>query len=158
MTLMETCGLSDKRRLRAWVLQQTLCWPIVAAWLVLGADAVWSSQIECPKILSAISRPEDGVPGHAPDLSRVAKRLGTNVAWIEQCMRAYGRRSRRPGLESAEGREMKLEALEVYEREEPREPEERGVVELRRIPDRQPKLPKKKKKPSSSGFGDEEEQ
>ncbi len=85
------------------------------------------------------------------DISEVAKKLGTSVAWVEQCMRTYGRRPRRPGLESSEGRESKLEAMESYEPEESLEPEDRGEKGLPRTRSKPPQLKRQRPKDGDSG-------
>ena len=127
-------------------------------WAALGSSLVallsttgWAAQIECPKVISVISRNTSGGAGRGPDISEIAKDLGTSVAWIEHCMRTYGRRPRRPGLESAEGRESRLEAMESYEPEEPLEPEDRG--ERDRPPSREKQRKLSQKKPTPSGLG-----
>jgi hypothetical protein len=64
-----------------------------------------------------------------PDISEIAKRLGTTKIWVERCMRMYGRRPERPHRESAETREAELERMEA---EEPEEffPEDKGELEM----------------------------
>lgn len=106
--------------------------------------------VECAKVISAISKGKRPGSRGGSDISTVAEQLDTSVAWVEHCMRVYGRRPRRPGLESAEGRENRLEALEDYEPEEAMDPEEPGEVEVRRDRSKQPKF--NNKKPTPSGF------
>jgi hypothetical protein len=82
------------------------------------ATRAQAGQVPCTEILKAINRHVSRGQGRPVDLSELAEDMGTSVPWVEHCMRVYGRRSRRPGLESAEGREG---LLEDYEENEPEE-------------------------------------
>lgn len=137
-------SLPSRRTVRVFLL-------VVGLALLQAPAQIDAAQIECHKVISAIAREKRSSAGGATDLSKLGKEMGTSIAWIEHCMRTYGRRPRRPGLESAEGRENRLEALEIFEPEEPIESEDRGVMELPRIPERQPKIRAKRRSPSSSG-------
>jgi hypothetical protein len=80
-------------------------------------------RVECPAVISAAARSVSRRPGKVLDISKVAATLGTSKVWVERCLSVYGRRSHRPGQESAESREL---IPEIYEAEEP---EEKGVEE-----------------------------
>lgn len=90
------------------------------------ATRVGAGQVPCSEILKAINRHVSRAQGRPADLSDIADHLGTSVPWVEHCMRVYGRRSRRPGLESAEGRES---LLEDYEENEPEESAREDIEE-----------------------------
>jgi hypothetical protein len=76
------------------------------------------------------------------DISRIARKLGTTIPWTEHCMRTYGRRPKRPGLEAAESREAEMEAFEGDEPEEtfPEDLEEAGVPDLKERPEKSRRL------------------
>jgi hypothetical protein len=101
-------------------------------------------RIPCDQVMSRINREIGAEHGRAADLSLVAKRMGTSVAWVERCLTSYGRRAKRPGLESAEGREERLEKFEEDEPEEtfPEDVVEPGARPLHEHPEheRQPRL------------------
>ncbi len=92
-----------------------------------------AQRVSCDRVISRISHEEGIQHGNAPDMSMVARRLGTTVTWVERCMLAYGRRPKRPGLESAESREQHLESFEDQEPEEvaPEDVAEPGARELK---------------------------
>lgn len=91
---------------------------LLAVWLASSAPRAEAGRVACDVVISAVHRQVGILRGRSADLSLVAKRLGTTVPWIEHCMRAYGRRPKRPGLESAEAREEQLESFEDEEPEE----------------------------------------
>jgi len=94
-----------------------------------------AGQVACAEVISEVNRSIRVNGGVSPELSRVARDVGASPAWVEHCMRVYGRRARRPGLESTEGRESRLERFESDEPEEtaPEDVEEAGDdVEPRR--------------------------
>lgn len=115
--------------------RQAWRWLIVAAipavWLVVRPPNSRAGRVECARVISAVNREVRLRRGEQADISAVAQRLGTTVTWVEQCMRTYGRRPRRPGLESAETREGLLEKLEEEEPEEqfPEDLAERGALQ-----------------------------
>ena len=87
-----------------------------------------------------------------PDLSVVARKLGTQVLWVEHCMRSYGRNPRRPGRENAEGREEFFERLEEEELEEKASEDlEAGEDVPRELRDK-PRVLRPKKTPTPGGF------
>ena len=98
--------------------------------------------MSCDAVMSEANRELRTAKEIHVDLSKVAKKLGTSVAWTEHCMRAYGRRAKRPGLESAESREEELENLEEDEPEEamPEDKEEEGAPDLKVQPEKQRQL------------------
>jgi len=75
-------------------------------------------RVPCDAVIAAISREVRVQKGRSADMSLVAKRLGTDISWVEHCMLIYGRRPKRPGLESAETREARMEHWEEDEPEE----------------------------------------
>jgi hypothetical protein len=102
-------------------------------------------RIPCDQVISRVDRHADARQGHSvarfADLSAVAKELGTNVTWVERCMLAYGRRVRRPGIESAGTTERRLESFEEDEVEEVQpEDVEGGGGEFPERPERQRRL------------------
>jgi hypothetical protein len=95
--------------------------------------------VPCPEVMSEVTRQTSKLRGKSADMSEVAKKLGTSAAWVEHCMRTYGRRAHRPGLESQEGREQRLEALEEDEPEESAQEdvEEPGEHDIEEHPEKQ---------------------
>jgi len=75
-------------------------------------------RVPCDQVMAQLTHQVSSSKGGTADLTIVAKQLGTNIVWVERCMQAYGRRVVRPGLESAEGREERLENFEEDEAEE----------------------------------------
>lgn len=109
-----------------WALRLLCCLVVGAGcW---GASPARAAQIACADVISEVNRSIRLNGGTSPEISRLAKRLGSTPAWVEHCMRVYGRRARRPGLESTEGRESRLEQFESDEAEEiaPEDIEEPG--------------------------------
>jgi hypothetical protein len=96
-------------------------------------------RVPCDQVISRIHREVRVEHGRPADLSLVAKRMGTSVAWLERCLLSYGRRAKRPGLESAEAREERLEEFEEEEPEEtfPEDVEEPGARPLPEHPERE---------------------
>lgn len=80
--------------------------------------AISALRVPCERVISRINHEQAAQHGKAADMSMVAKRLRTTVTWVERCMLAYGRQPLRPGIESAEGREERLESFEDQEAEE----------------------------------------
>jgi hypothetical protein len=99
-------------------------------------------RIPCDQVISRVDHDLNAERGQAVDMLLVSRELGTSVTWVERCMRAYGRRVKRPGVESAETTEQRLESFEEDEPEEvqPEDVEEEGG-EFRERPEqqRQPK-------------------
>ena len=75
-------------------------------------------RVGCDEVVSRVDREKRAGHGRAADMSSLAQRLGTTVFWVEHCMLTYGRRPKRPGVESAEIREERMESLEENEPEE----------------------------------------
>ena len=107
---------------------------LLFAWVRVAAAV----RVDCAEVISHINREIRLGGGRYPDMSRLAKELGTSTIWVEHCMRAYGRRLRRPGWESAESREKALELLEEEEPEEsgPEDVEEPGAREREERPEK----------------------
>ena len=95
-------------------------------------------RLPCDQVISRVDHDADVQRGHAADMSVVAKELGTSVTWVERCMLAYGRRAKRPGVESAETTERRLENFEEDEPEEvgPEDVEEERAASRRKPPER----------------------
>jgi hypothetical protein len=112
---------------------------LLATWLVLSAPPTEGARVSCDSVISEVHKETRSFKQANVDISKVARSLGTTVAWTEHCMRAYGRRPKRPGLESAESREAELESFEDEEPEEvlPEDTEEEGAPDLKLHPDRQ---------------------
>ncbi len=72
----------------------------------------------CPDVLRKVNGHISTRRGEPADLSQIARDLGTSIPWVEHCLQIYGRRAKRPGLESAEERESMMEAVESEEPEE----------------------------------------
>jgi len=90
-----------------------------------------TARVGCDRVVSEFDSESRSKPDRVVDISVVAKELGSNVTWVERCLQAYGRRAKRPGYESAEGREKRLESMEEDEVEEtfPEDSEEQGATE-----------------------------
>lgn len=82
------------------------------------------ARVPCTQVMSKVHQHVRLTRGHAADISEIAKQLGTSVPWVERCMLAYGRRAERPGQETAEAREERLESFEEDE------PEEAGLEDI----------------------------
>jgi hypothetical protein len=82
-----------------------------------GAPRLGVGRVDCARVVSLADQ-EVVDAGQSADVSVLAKRLGTNVIWIERCLQSYGRRVKRPGYESAESREYHLDLFEGDEPEE----------------------------------------
>ena len=80
--------------------------------------AAQARRVPCTEVMSKVHRQVRLSRGRAADISDVAKQLGTNVPWVERCMLSYGQRAERPGHETAEAREERLESFEEDEFEE----------------------------------------
>lgn len=100
-------------------------------------------RVPCPDVLSEANHDVTRDPRRRVDLSRIAKRLNTSTLWVEHCMIIYGRRARRPGIESAESREQRLENWEENEPEEAaaEDTEERGEREEKEPVEKQLRIP-----------------
>jgi hypothetical protein len=112
---------------------------LLAAWLVISPPETEAGRVPCDAVISEAHKETRTIKQANIDISKVAKNLGTTIAWTEHCMRVYGRRPKRPGLESAESREAELESFEDEEPEEtmPEDTEEEGAPDLRLHPERQ---------------------
>jgi len=95
----------------------------------------------CDAVISEVNKERQSTREPNVNVSRIAKVLGTTVAWAEHCMTAYGRRPPRPGVESSESKEAEIESFEEDEPEEmmPEDTEEDGAPDLKEHPER-PKL------------------
>lgn len=112
---------------------------LLAVWLVISPPKTEAGRVSCDAVISEVHRETRTIKQPNVDISRVARKLGTTIAWTEHCMRVYGRRPKRPGLESAESRESELESFEDEEPEEtmPEDTEEEGAPDLKIHPERQ---------------------
>jgi hypothetical protein len=112
---------------------------LLVVWLALSAPRTEAGRVSCDSVISEVHRETRTFREANVDISKVARRLGTTIAWTEHCMRVYGRRPKRPGLESAESREAELESFEDEEPEEtlPEDTEEEGAPDLKLHPERQ---------------------
>ncbi|MBI3784587.1 MAG: hypothetical protein HY270_14430 [Deltaproteobacteria bacterium] len=122
------------RRLGSWLLAAIL----VAFFLVRFVPPANAGQVACSDVIKKVNHRISLERGNSPDLSLVAHQVGSSVPWVEHCMKVYGRRPKRPGLESAEAHEERLEAFEDDEPEEtgPEDVEEEGAKERREHPER----------------------
>ena len=113
--------------------------PVLAVWIVLSARNVEARRVPCDAVIAEAHHERRSINQTSVDISKLSKTLGTTVAWTEHCMRAYGRRPKRPGLESAESREEELESFEEDEPEEtfPEDADEEGVPDLKDQPEKQ---------------------
>ncbi len=111
---------------------------LFAIWLATSVPTTEAGRVPCDAVISEVHKETRTVKQANVDISKVARSLGTTVAWTEHCMRAYGRRPKRPGLESAESREAELESFEDEEPEEvmPEDTEEEGAPDLKIHPQR----------------------
>jgi hypothetical protein len=112
---------------------------LLAAWLLITPFKTEAGRVGCDTVISEVHKETRTIKQANVDLSKVARNLGTTIAWTEHCMRVYGRRPKRPGLESAESREAELESFEDEEPEEtmPEDTEEEGAPDLKIHPERQ---------------------
>lgn len=119
-------------------------WTLIGAVVVLflRLRVATGGGVACSSVIAQINHGVTAEHGRAADMSHIAKTLGTSPAWVEHCMLAYGRRPKRPGLESAEGREERLESLEENEPEEtaPEDKEEEGAPERPEHPEKERQL------------------
>jgi len=113
---------------------------LLAVCLAWGARRARAGHVGCPEVLSEANRQSRELHGRPADISEIAKKLNTSVIWVEHCLQVFGRRARRPGLESQEGRETRLEAFEEEDEPEespPEDIEEPGEREREERPERQ---------------------
>ena len=105
---------------------------LLAVWLVITPLKTEAGRVACDAVISEVHRETRTIKQPNVDISKVARKLGTTIAWTEHCMRVYGRRPKRPGLESAESREAELESFEDEEPEETmaEDTEEEGAPDL----------------------------
>jgi len=89
-----------------------------------------ADRVPCADVVSLATRHTRQAPTEWLDVSKVAEKLGASGVWVEHCLRVYGRRYRRPGLENAEKQERRLERYETDEHEEPTELEHEEPGEL----------------------------
>ncbi len=99
---------------------------VFTLWVASPVRRAGGGQVPCADVMHRVNREVTALRGGNPDLSEIAKTLGSTPAWVEHCMYTYGRRPKRPGRESAETREARFEKMEE---EEPEEPEEKGPEE-----------------------------
>ncbi|HYD47887.1 MAG TPA: hypothetical protein VEB21_06040 [Terriglobales bacterium] len=70
-----------------------------------------AEDVPCPRIIAETNR---RITRRAPvDVSEIAKKLKTEIVWVETCLKSYGKRYRRPGMESDGGREAVLDGYEA---------------------------------------------
>lgn len=127
---------------------------VLALWLARPAARVSAGAVSCVQVISRVNHAVGKEGGRLPDMSLIARHLGTSPAWVEHCMRVYGRRPKRPGLEAAEAHEERLEEFEEAEPEEsaPEDVEEFGARER---PSRPEKPQRMKIRPTPTvGFGE----
>ena len=112
---------------------------LLTVWLVFSPPRTEAGRASCDAVISEVHKETQSIKQANVDISKVARKLGTTIAWTEHCMRAYGRRPKRPGLESAESREAELESFEDEEPEETlaEDTEEEGAPDLKIHPERQ---------------------
>ncbi len=112
---------------------------LLAVWLAVSAPRIEAWRVSCSSVMSEVHKEARAAKATHVDISKVATRLHTSVAWAEHCMRAYGLRTKRPGIESAEGREQELESFEEDEPEEAaaEDIEEEGATNPKLHPERQ---------------------
>lgn len=93
------------------------CWQLALALLfVIEAQPARAAEVPCTKIVTTVNH--QVTRRIHPDLSELAKKLDTQVSWVEACLKAYGRRYRRPGIESDAGREAVMQGYETGRDEE----------------------------------------
>lgn len=99
-------------------------------------------RVACDRVVSHVDHAMELVYGKNADISKIAQDLNTTIAWVEHCMIVYGRRAKRPGLETAESREMQIEQWEENEVEEvaPEDTDESGERERAVKQEKQRKL------------------
>jgi hypothetical protein len=91
---------------------------LLLVWLALSVPRSEAGRVPCDRVISKVNREVRIVRGESVDISHVAKQLGTSVAWVEHCMRMFGRRPKRPGHEAAGSLEAEIESFEEEEPEE----------------------------------------
>ncbi len=91
---------------------------LLAVWLALAVPSTEAGRVPCDRVISRVNREVRIIHGESVDISHVAKQLGTSIAWVEHCMRMFGRRPKRPGHEAAESLEAEIESFEEEEPEE----------------------------------------
>lgn len=106
---------------------------------VMSAPHSLAWRVPCDSVMSEVHKAVRTAKETHVDISRVAVHLNTSIAWAEHCMRAYGLRTKRPGVESSEGREEEMESFEEDEPEEaaPEDTEEEGAPNPKIHPERQ---------------------
>ncbi len=95
-------------------------------WVANPVRRARGGAVPCADVMHLVNHEITALSTERPDLSEIAKTLGSTPAWVEHCMLVYGRRPTRPGMESSEGREAKFEK---FEEDEPEEPEEQASEE-----------------------------
>lgn len=117
-------GAATRNAMRAVLVAIAVLLLVATFWIAVPRAR--AGQVACAGVMREVNGRISREKGRAADLSDIAKRLGTSVPWVERCMRTYGRRPKRPSLESAEGREA---VLEDYEENEPEESAREDVEE-----------------------------
>ena len=122
---------------------------LLALLVVRGVPPANAGQVSCAEIMHHVNHQISAEHGRAVDISAMAKTIGTSPPWIEHCMQVYGRRPKRPDLQSGEDREDLLETFETSEPEEtaPEDEEEDGVRERPEHPER-PRVSRNRLKPT----------
>jgi hypothetical protein len=88
-----------------------------------------AAEVPCTTIITTVNHMV--TRRQKPDISELAKKLDTQIVWVESCLKAYGRRYKRPGFESDGGRDAVHEAYEVGRDEENEDLEDPEVEDRR---------------------------
>jgi len=132
-------ALSSTGRPRPAGPSGALLWYSLLVALVLAGRAGTAAalRVPCDQVIARASHQVRAEHGVSPDLSKLAKQLGTTSGWVEHCMSTYGRRQRRPEIQPGDQREERLELLEIEEPEEvaPEDTEEPGEHEREEGPE-----------------------
>ena len=97
-----------------------------------GHKGIVARRVPCDQVISQVDRNTTSRGGKgSADLTKLASQLNTTVSWAEHCMRAYGRRPKRAGLQSGGSHRAQVERWEEDEPEEsaPEEMEDSGEHE-----------------------------
>lgn len=111
---------------------------VTAAALVPGVAR--AGHVACADVIREVNHEMRLTGGGLPDISHIAKEIGSTPAWVERCLQVYGRRAKRPDRQAPENREAQVER---YESEEPEESasedlEEQGGDRLPKLSDKPP--------------------
>lgn len=97
---------------------------VAVALVLVASSRVSAGRVDCARVVAEIDH-ITGRPGrYRADPSRIAAKLGVELAWVYKCANVYGRRLSRPqAIRDGVG-----ESLDEYWEAE--EPEERGPEEV----------------------------